>query len=106
MINKIINFIFPKKDSQEYRFKVYKKYNNKNAKSLNKYFKDKYDDERMLVFQLDVLTKAAFNFSFYDTYVTKDEMEKVFEFYNFDEFSRNYLSNLVKEINKTRKSIK
>ena len=45
MINKIINFIFPKKDSQEYRFKVYKKYNNKNAKTLNKYFKDKYDDE-------------------------------------------------------------
>ena len=70
------------------------------------YFKDKYEDERMLVFQLDVLTKAAFNFSFYDTYVTKDEMEKVFEFYNFDEFSRNYLSNLVKEINKTRKYIK
>ena len=106
MIKKIINFIFPNKDTQEYRFKVSKKYNKKYAKRLNSYFKDKYEDERMLVFQLDVLTKAAFNFSFYDTYVTKDEMEKVFEFYNFDEFSRNYLSNLVKEINKTKKTIK
>ena len=106
MIKKIINFIFPNKDTQEYRFKVFKKYNKKYAKRLNSYFKDKYEDERMLVFQLDVLTKAAFNLSFYDTYVTKDEMEKVFEFYNFDEFSRNYLSNLVKEINKTKKTIK
>ena len=104
MIKNIINYFFPKKDTQEYRFKVFKKFNKKHSKSLNKYFQDKYsDDERLLVFHLDVLTKAAFNLSFYDTYVTKEEIEKVVEFYNFDEYSKKYLSDLVDEMNKTRK---
>ena len=63
-------------------------YNKKNYKELNEYFKNKYQDERLLVFHLDILSKAAFNFSFYDTYVTNEEMENVFKFYNFDDFSK------------------
>ena len=106
MIKKLINYFFPNKNSQEYRFKIFQKYNKKNCKELNEYFKNKYQDERLLVFHLDILSKAAFNFSFYDTYVTNEEMENVFKFYNFDDFSKKYLNNLVNEINKTRKRLK